>query len=287
MNLSLNRFQHWNLDGSSDSTSGGSVGGDGSSTNTGNAVSGASNEPQPIDVDPDNTYIRIKGQDKPIKFGDYGRDFQARFTRATQESAQLKRQLQAIQAEKTNWEASQRGGQNQPGGSANQDVFGDLKKLPYLNGEQAHAMAQSIAEQIKTRDMVTLGMLKQFQALKSTVEQLNGAHVNNRFEGVISGAMKQHGIPDELKDWAKEVYLAYEGDDLDSEYPTIIQNRWEQMKKVLSAQQKVQLEQAKARKWVPGVGGNAVPSKPLQFKGDESASSVAESLWESLQGSDT
>src|SRR5690242_20616860 len=74
---------------------GGSPGGDtGAVVDSGTSGGGtAVAEPTVYEVD-DDTLIRPKGSDKPIKFSEHVKGFQANYTKAAQRAAQLERQLQ-------------------------------------------------------------------------------------------------------------------------------------------------------------------------------------------------
>lgn len=253
------------------------------------SASGGSNasdspaEPSVIDLD-ENALIRVKGSDKPVKFGEYGRSFQSQFTKASQRAAQLEKTLKEREGEIQRFrQQSQNASQNVQNG-AQGDVFAALKQLPYLTGEHAVEVVQGIANEIKQRDMVTLGILKQFQTLQNTVKELYGNHVNSSFDSKINRWVSEGGYPAEITDWAKKLYLAYEGDDLDQEFPEILRNEWESLNKVFEAKRAQQVSQARSNRFVPGKGGNGRPSNPLQFKGNESPAAMADALFENLNG---
>lgn len=279
----LARFVHFNLDGGGDATGGGGI----DTSNSGDVSAATSTEPTPIDVD-ENSFIRIKGQDKPVKFGEYGRNFQSQFTKASQENARFREKLAEYQKKEAQWQAAQTQSHNQgQNPNSQENILAKLKALPYLTGEQAAETIQSIGDAMSYRDKVLIGTLQELQKMQKIVNNLQSNHLNSSFDGRLNGWLKEQGVPEELKDWAKEMYLAYEGDDLDSEFPTMLKNRWEEINRVISARQKASVEAARKRPFIPGMGGNANPSKPLQFKGNESAKDITDALWETLQGTET
>lgn len=262
---------------------GGSPSGGGTPNPSGGTPSAAI-EPSAIDVD-DNVLIRVKGSDKPVKFGEHVRGFQSQFTRASQEAARLKGELAKRDQRLQQFERERQAAQSRQQGNQGNELVDQLKTLPYLSGEQAHQVIQGIGEQFKQRDMVLLAALNQVKQMKSVLDGLHGNHINSSFEGKISKWIDEGGYPKELTNWAKELYLAYEGDDLDQEFPRILKERYEEVNKALNAQREAKVRAAR-QTFVPGKGGNGSPSKPLEFKGNESAKDIADRLWSQF-GSDS
>ena len=246
-------------------------------------------EPSYIDID-DDKLIRVKGQEKPVKFGDHVRGFQAQATRASQEAAQLRRQLQQVQVaqKQVEQERQQREYQARQAAQGQEpDVLESLKALPYLSGEAAAEVVGSIADQIKQRDMVLLAALQQMKTMQGQLRELYGNHTNSAFDGKIQKWITDGGYPPEAAELAKEVYLAYEGDDLDQEFPQIFKARWEQLNRILNNQREAAVRKAKQVPWVPGKGGATGPTKPTEMPANASARQVADALWGTWSGSDT
>lgn len=247
----------------------------------------AAKEPTVLDLD-ENALIRIKGQDKPIKFGEYGRNFQSQFTKASQKAAQLQRELQARDAKLAQLEqerqlAAQRPGQ--PGGQ--DDIYSQLSSLPYLDGPTAVKVVQSIGQQMQQRDQILMGTLQKLKSLADVVERLNETHANTSFDSKIDKWLTENNWSPDLRDLAKEVYLAYTGDDLDIEFPRIFASRVEQMRKAFEAERQAAIRAAKPAPFIPGKGGKTGPSKPLDIKADASAKDIADQMWNLFQGSGT
>jgi hypothetical protein len=80
------------------------------------------------------------------------------------------------------------------------------------------------------------------------------------------------------------LYSAYEGDDLDNEFPTILQERWNQINGIFNEQRQQTIERNQRSPFpLPGRGGSGTPSKALpKFRGDETAREMADTLWEEL-----
>lgn len=243
-------------------------------------------EPSIIDVD-DNALIRIKGSDKPVKFGEHVRGFQSQWTKAAQKASQLEGQLRERDArlqeiQRQQEIQAQRGQQGQQ-----PDVFEALRALPYLTGQDAASVVQSIGEQIRQRDMVLLGALKQLQAVQKMVGGLHESSSGAAFEAKIGRWLQSGGYPPEAADLAKEIYLAYEGDDLDEEFPRIFEERWNQVEKLVEARRQAKVREARPRPFIPGRGGDGKPSKPLELAPNASAADIADLLFPTLQGNET
>jgi hypothetical protein len=251
-----------------------------SNTDTSNAVA----EPSVIDIN-DDALIRVKGSDKPVKFGEHIRGFQSQWTKAAQEASRLKAEVAREREIRQRYEQErQRTQQNPQQNGQNQDVFAALKALPYLNGEQAADMAQAIASEIKQRDQITLGVLKQMQQMQGILNNLNRTHTSQSFESKITKFLTDGGYdPGTYGDLAKELYLAYEGADLDQEFPNILKSRVDGLKSAWEREKTQRVNAARQQPFLPGRGGDIRPSKPMQFKGNESAKEIAEKLWPSFE----
>lgn len=236
-------------------------------------------EPTVIEVD-DNALIKPKGFAKPVKYGEHVGGLQAQFTKASQRAAQLERELQA---ERTRREQFERQSQQQRGQQGQPDVFDALRQLPYLTGEDAAGVVQSIAQQIQQRDQVLLAALNRMKQMEGIVQGLHQSSTNSSFESKINNWLDQGGYSRDYADLAKEVYLAYEGDDLDQEFPQIFSARVEQIRKAIEAERAAKLNAARKVPFVPGRGGQTGPSKPLTLSGKENPKDIADQLWETFQ----
>jgi hypothetical protein len=234
-------------------------------------------EPTVYEVD-DDTLIKPKGSDKPVKYGEHFRGFQSQFTKASQEAARLKRELQARDERLRQIEAQQQQAARQNQGPA-QDPYGTLRQAPYLTGQDAADYFERLEGNFQTRDQISLALVKKVQQIERILGGLNESHTGQQFDSKINRWVQELGLPTEATDLAKEIYLAYEGDDLDNEFPTILRNRWEQMVRVINAQQQAKVAAARKQPFLPGRGGTGSPSRPLQLDPRMSASQIAEELF--------
>jgi hypothetical protein len=88
---------------------------------------------------------------------------------------------------------------------------------------------------------------------------------NTRLNGSITAAAKRLGVSDSAMDFftshSKNLHAAYEGDDLNDQFPGMIDDSWKQMLAATSAHNKA--EAAQAKRGIVGGGGRTSPSMPL------------------------
>jgi hypothetical protein len=233
----------------------------------------------------DDSLVRVKGGKEPVKFADHVKGFQSQATKASQEAARLKRELEARDARIREFEQRQQLAARPQGQQP--DVYDSLRQLPYLTGEDAVQVVQQIGQQIQQRDQVLLGALKQLQAVQRLVQGMHEKSATADFEGWIGKYLTDNGYSADYADIAKEIYLAYEGDNLRDEFPAIFAARIEGLRKAFEAERQAKLRAARPQPFVPGKGGNAGPSKPLQFKGNETSAEIADALFGTWDGDRT
>lgn len=261
-------------------------GGGGGDLSDGQPQAVVGSAPEPIDVD-DDRLIRVKGSDKPVKFGDHVKGFQTQHTKAAQEAARLKRELEVERATRQRFEQERSRQQQQAQNGPQADPYEALKQLPYLTGEHAVEVVRGIGEQIKQRDQVILGLLKQFKQTQDIVNGLHQNSANSNFDAKISKWLTDGGYPQEASELAKEIYMAYTGDDLDQEFPQIFKSRWEQIQRIVESQRQAKINGARKTPFLPGKGGQTSPSKPLEIKPNASAREMADQLFNMFDESKT
>ena len=257
--------------------------------------------PQVFDLS-DDSLVRIKGQGTPIKFGDLSKRQQADYTRKTQQAEQLRRQVTSQQQEVARERARLEGmaaqlvaRQNQNQGGGQQDPFmAELANAEFIDGKTAVKLIESIrqgglapiAAAIQERDKVITQLYQHVVRLTNQVGQMGNRFGSQDFDGKINKWLSDGGYPAEAADLAKEIYLAYEDDDLDTEFPQIFEARWNQIQNILDKQRQAKVEAARRQPMLPGRGGAGSPSKPIGLKGNESAKTLADNLWEAMQVGD-
>jgi hypothetical protein len=244
------------------------------------------NAPSVIELS-DDSLVRLPGQKEPVKYGDHYRNFQSQFTKKAQEAKQLQqryqeaeRQRQEYERRVREYESRNRSQQPNPGN----DLRNRLSQLQYLSGEDAAAVVEHLQQThesaIQQRDAALALMAQQLIKINNVVKQLHSRSAGSDFDGKIARYVKDLGLPEEATELAKEIYLAYEGDDLDSEYPNILRTRWQQIEAAITASQKRKVDEARQRRpFLPGKGGQGSPSKPLEGFSKASAKDIADHLW--------
>lgn len=255
-------------------------------------------EPSIVELKSDSL-IKAEGFDKPVKFSELTRRQQADYTKKTQELARARQEWererdserQRLSQLATELLQRQRQGQGEP----KNDFLDKLRAKTYLDGQTAAELLQEIQQngfgtiqkEIGRRDEVITALYQQIQNLQRNFTSLQSERNNQSFETKISRWVNELGYEPEWNDLAKEIYLAYEGDDLDTEFPTIFKNRVEQIEKVLRTRDKKKVEAARSNPFrLPGKGGQGTTGKPIGLKGNESAKDTADHLWEMLQAAD-
>jgi hypothetical protein len=90
------------------------------------------------------------------------------------------------------------------------------------------------------------------------------------------------GYPTDANRYAKEIYAAYEGDDLETEFPEMLRERMDGLSNMFRNVDRQRIDAAR-RPSVPGKGGSGTTGKTIGLKGTESAKETADMLWEAMQ----
>lgn len=231
----------------------------------------------------EDSLVRIPGVDKPVKWTDHVRGFQSQATKASQRAAQLERTLQEREAAIQRYEQQQRQIQQQTQGSQG-DPLAELASAPYVTGAQTAEIVRGLVGELQQRDQFLMGLMQAVKKIQGVVGGLNETHTMSSFDSKINNWLKEGGYSEDYADLAKEIYLAYTGDDLDSEFPQIFKARVEQIEGAIERKRRAAVEAARRAPFVPGKGGEARPSKPLTLNPRNTARQDAEELWEQING---
>ena len=279
-----------NTSGQAGGGSGSGAGGGAQGVNNPNLGTGGS--PSIIELSEDSM-VKLPGAKDPVRYGDHYRGFQSEFTKRAQEASSLRAEKAKLTSQIEDYKRRLQSGQQQPGQGqpAPQaklaELASQLKSLTYLNGEQAanvvdHVMREigGMGQELQRRDMALALMYKQMKQMGVTLNQLHSNHSNTEFDSKISRFVKENGLPEKATGWAKKLYLAYEGDDLDQEFPRILKEEWEGIGGIIKQTEKERVEAARRQPFVPGKGGQGSPSKPLgQDWASKSAREISDALW--------
>ncbi len=266
----------------------------------GDATPDTTSTPTPIELKNDS-FVKIPGQEKPVQFDKWYRGLQGELTRKSQAVSSLTERVSQAESKindmggKYSQALDQIKSLTASGRIDKQDALEAVKQLPYLTGEQAAQLVGQLKQELggvsgalTKRDEAILLLAQITQEMRTQLGQFTQGKASQDFDSKIKGFVKDAGYGDDLVDFAKELYLAYEGDDLDQEFPSILANRVKSLQTSFASQQKKAAAAAKPRPWVPGKGGNASPSQPLRNKfAKASPKEITDSLWDTLGGEDT
>lgn len=231
-----------------------------------------------------DSLIHPEGSEKPVKLSEYTRGFQSQFTKASQEAARFRQEAAQLRQELQRREQAQRQSQpQQPQG----DPYAEIRQLPYLTGAETADLVQGIAGQVRQRDQFLLAALQEIKSLKQIVGGLHESHSETSFNSLIERVCSDLGYGPEAHDIAKEIYLAYTGDDLNAEFPRLLGDRMAQLEKFFDSRKRAALEKARQQPFVPGRGGDTRPNNPLKLNPNASAAEVADAIWKRRGGPET
>jgi DNA anti-recombination protein RmuC len=254
----------------------------------------------------DDTMVRIPGQDDPVKYGDLYKRLQADHTKKTTQAArardQLARERQQLQTSHAQKEQQLQqlttqllAMKNQQNGGGT-DYLTELEKQSVLDGKTAAQLMRaiqdqgfgSVAQAMEARDKMISQLGAQVQKMNAVVRKLASERTDTSFNSKISGWLKELDLDDKYSDLAKEIYLAYEGDDLDQEFPEILRTRMDQVRNLVRSVDKRRADEARGANFkFPGKGGQGSAARGVGLKGNESSSQVADRLWDALQAKDS
>lgn len=237
---------------------------------------------------PQNQSTSVAGSQPTVNHEENAKRFQSQWTKTAQEASRLKAELAKERDLRTRYENERRQAESRNQGHNQPDeLVTALEQLPYLSGKDAVNAVSAIRNEIRQRDQITLAVLKELKTMKDQLGGLNQTHAQSSFENKINRWIDEGGYPKEAAKLAQALYVAHEGDDLDQEFPRIFKEYWDETQRVFESQRNAKLNAARKVPFVPGKGGQTGPSKPLQFKGNESAKEITEALWKSWEGTET
>lgn len=259
---------------------------------------------QTIDISDDTLIKGVPGFNEPVRYGDLYKRLQSDYTKKTQAAEKLRQEAAAERAKYQSEYQSERKRledlaktliQRRDGqvNSTEQDpLFKELASAQYIDGPMMGKFISAMQEKgfvpivkaFQERDQIIQGLFQQVLDMRKQVNELVTVRTGQDTEGKINRWLTEGGYPQEAKNLAKEIYTAYEGDDLDNEFPQIFEQRWNEIQSIIRAQDRKRVEDAKrASTRLPGRGGSGAPGKPIGLKGHEKARDVASALWDAMQ----
>lgn len=253
-------------------------------TNSGGAA--PNSQPTIHDYD-EGMLLRVKGSDKPVKLGDHVKGFQSQFTKASQEAARLKKEIEKRDGELSRIREAATGNRNDPNANAGAEMLSNIESMHFIDGKTMGAVLKDLQGGIKERDMVQLAVLQKLKALESTLSNLNGVHVNQSHETKLKGWLSEGGYDAEdpnTYELADIIYRGYEGENLDDEFPAIFNARWKQMQAAIQKRADRERERKRNLPFTPGRGGNAGPGKAQGLTGKETPKELSNIFWDRFNG---
>ena len=265
---------------------------------TGAGAGGALNTPggatsTPITLTEDSMVV-LPGGKEPVRYGDHYRGFQSEFTRRSQRLAQIEKENRQLKQQVQQGRQQGQGLPQQP--DVMQQLAGELQGLTYLNGQQAASVVGHIgqafqrqARELRKRDVALGLMYKQLQAINRHLGVVVQKNQGADFDSKIVKFVQEAGLPQDAREFASELYVAYEGDDLDQQFPGILKKRWEQVGGLHKTAEQKRIEAARQSRFSGTTrGGNGSASRPLDNGFSKmNPRQIADELWGGMQGQET
>lgn len=241
----------------------------------------------------DDSLVRFPGAKEPVKYGDYYRKFQSEFTTKAQEAARARQEAQQYQQRLAEYERKEREAvarqQRELAQKGQTDLVSSLRGLQYLSGEEAARVVEHLTGQLqgyeKRFEESNAATVLLYNQLLNLAKGLNGLQAQSgqaEFSGKIGKFLKDAGLPDEAREFATELYTAYEGPNLDADFPNILKTRWQQLQTLARKAAAAEAAQRRQNPFVPGKGGMGSAAKPLNNLAKSSAKDIADAFWPTM-----
>jgi hypothetical protein len=244
----------------------------------------------------------VPGFNDPVRAGDLYKRMQGDYTRKTQAAEKLKTQYETEHKTRQGEIATERQRLEQIASSllsrqqssaqptADQQFLDGLKSAEYIDGPTMSKFAQTmqdkgftpIVKAFQERDQILQSMAQQLITLNQHVQQMQSKTGTQDLDSKIAKYVTDLGYPTDANRYAKEIYAAYEGDDLETEFPEMLRERMDGLSNMFRNVDRQRIDAAR-RPSVPGKGGSGTTGKTIGLKGTESAKETADMLWEAMQ----
>ena len=231
--------------------------------------------------------------------GTWPKDVQAEFTKKSQALADERRQFQTQQQE---WQQQQQRQQQQmqhyaqqlqqqqgTQGQQNQaQLLDQLRGMSYLDGPTAAQLMERIINEginplntaIQQRDQALTRMYQEYKSLKEGLGKQTSKSAEAELSSRFHKVRDEQGLPDEpsVNQYLQDVYYSHEGNDLDTEYPGLVRERIDTMRKAFRDMDRKAAAAAKEKSPFPGKGGE-VSFTDGKTGGYKSPQDRADELW--------
>ena len=242
--------------------------------------------------------------------GAWPKDVQAEFTKKSQALADDRRQFdqsrqqwaqqqqylqqQQQQQQQHAQQARQQQVQTQ-GQQQNKQLLNELREMSYLDGKTAAQVFERIINEginplhqaLQQRDQALQQMYKEHTALRNSMGAQSTKAAESDLTQRFAKMREEHGLPDE--DWAnvylQDVWYSHEGEGLGNEYPTLVRERLEAVRKGLREMDRKTAATARATPF-PAKGGE-VSITDGKTGGYKTPQDRADELWPMLNPGQT
>jgi len=233
--------------------------------------------------------------------GAWPKEVQAEFTKKSQQLADDRRsfedgrqrwyaQQQQLQQQQQQMQMHQ-SQQQQPQQSQQAALVDQLREMQYLDGPTAASLVERIVNEginplsnaIQQRDQALAHLYKEYKSVKEGLGQHTSAKAEAELSHRFSKLRNDHQLPDEpwVNDYLQDVYYSHEGNDLDKEYPNMVRQRLETMRKGFRDMDRKAAVAARSESPFPGKGGE-VALADGKTGGYKSPEARANELWPML-----
>jgi exonuclease VII large subunit len=225
---------------------------------------------------------------KSQALADERRDFQSQQQNWQQQQSQQQQQYQQQQQQLQHYAQQMQQQKGTQGQQAQTQLLDQLRGMSYLDGPTAAQLMERIINEginplntaIQQRDQALTRMYQEYKSLKEGLGQQSSktaeAELSSRFQKVRD----DQGLPDEpwVNDYLQDVYYSHEGNDLNTEYPGMVRERLDTMRKGFRAMDQKAAKAAKGKSPFPGKGGE-ISFADGKTGGYKSPQDRADELW--------
>jgi hypothetical protein len=209
--------------------------------------------------------------------GSWPKDVQAEFTKKSQGLADERRtfeegrqkwysqqqQLQHQQQQYQQQQSRQQATAAQP--NPTNELLTQLREMQYLDGPTAATLVERIMQEginplsqaIHQRDQALAHLYKEYKSVKEGLGQHTSAKAETEMSQRFVKLREDHQLPDEpwVNEYLQDVYYSHEGNDLNTEYPNMVRQRLDTMRKGFREMDRKAAETARSQSSFPAKGG--------------------------------
>jgi hypothetical protein len=234
--------------------------------------------------------------------GSWPKDVQAEFTKKSQSLADERRsfeegrqkwysQQQQLQQQQLQQQQLQQRQQAAAQPNPTNELLTQLREMQYLDGPTAATLVERIMQEginplsqaVHQRDQALAHLYKEYKTVKEGLGQHTSAKAEAELSQRFTKLRDDHQLPDEpwVNEYLQDVYYSHEGNDLNAEYPNMVRQRLETMRKGFRDMDRKAAETARSQSSFPAKGGE-VSFADGKTGGYKSPEARANELWPML-----